>query len=151
MQRILFQIRPFHMRDLDQAASAVNRAIYSAYAFFGYPFPVSVTRGRLLDSLASGEKFWVPEANGAVVGILSLTSHYVEKLFIAPEWQGKGLGATLLGHAKTLYPAYLELDCFQENHAACRFYERHGFKARRYKPHDLPAIPQVIYRWQGKA
>jgi GNAT superfamily N-acetyltransferase len=145
----LFQIRPFHPRDLDAAASAVNRAIYAAYAFFGYPYPASVTRQRLSASLDDGEQFWVPEANGVVVGLLSLKPNYIEKLFIAPEWQGHGIGSALIRKAKSLYRHRIELDCFQENRLACGLYEAHGFRPYGWVTHDEPAIPQVLYRWEG--
>lgn len=145
----LFQIRPYYPRDLDAAASAVNRAIYMAYAYFGYPHPASVTRQRLLASLEEGEQFWVPEVNGAVVGLLSLQPNYIQKLFIAPEWQGHGIGSALIRKAKRLHSDYIELDCFQENRDACRLYERHGFRPTAWVTHDEPAIPQVFYRWEG--
>jgi GNAT superfamily N-acetyltransferase len=145
----LFQIRPFHQRDLDAAASAVNRAIYAAYAFFGYLYPADVTRQRLLASLNRGEEFWVPEANGAVIGLLSLTPHYIQKLFIAPEWQGQGIGSALIRKTKSLYRDYVELDCFQENRSACLLYERHGFRPYAWVTHDEPAVPHVLYRWEG--
>jgi GNAT superfamily N-acetyltransferase len=145
----LFQIRPYHPRDLDAAASAVNRAIYMAYASFGYPYPASVTSQRLLASLEQGEQFWVPESNGAVVGLLSLKPNYIEKLFIAPEWQGHGIGSALIRKAKSLYHRRIDLDCFQENRDACRLYEAHGFCPYAWVTHDEPAIPQVFYRWEG--
>lgn len=50
----LFRIRPYEPRDLDAAAEAANAACRQAYAYFGYNHPVSVSRQRLLETVAEG-------------------------------------------------------------------------------------------------
>jgi putative acetyltransferase len=148
--RHLFQIRPYEPRDLDLLASAANRAIYISYAFFGYANPIAVTRSRLVDALQAGSELWVPETDGAAIGVLGLFPNFIDKLFIAPEWQGAGVGSALVAWAKSIYPCYLELRCAQENHVACRFYERHGFRAKTHRMADRPVIPEIVFRWEGR-
>lgn len=148
-QAHLFQIRPYEPRDLDAAAAAANAACRQAYAYFGYNQPVATTRARLDQSLAEGQKFFVPEANGFVVGILTLKPSFIDRLFIAPHWQGFGFGSILLDFTKSLYPSGLELHCAQQNYGARRLYERHGFVAVTHEIHKPTGIGDVIYCWPG--
>jgi GNAT superfamily N-acetyltransferase len=146
----LSRTRPFEPRDLDHVASAANRAVWKSYAFFGYDHPVSVTRARLIEALQEGSEFWVSEVSGIPVGILGLYPNFIDKLFIAPEWQSAGAGSALIDCAKSLYPTHLELHCAQENHVACRFYERHGFRAKAYRMAHSPLIPEIVFRWERR-
>ena len=145
----LFRIRPFEPRDLDAAAAAANAACRQAYAFFGYNHPVSMSRQRLADSLTEGQVFFVPEMNGVVVGILTLKPAFIDRLFIAPTWQGLGIGSACLDFAKSLYPAGLDLNCAQQNLGACRLYERHGFVPLTHRTFQPIGIGDIIYRWTG--
>jgi hypothetical protein len=88
----LLEIRPYRPSDLDAAAEAANAACRQAYAYFGYNHPVPVTRTRLSEALAEGQTCFVPEVNGVVVGILTMKPVFIDKLFIAPHWQGFGIG-----------------------------------------------------------
>jgi GNAT superfamily N-acetyltransferase len=147
--RHLFQIRAYEPRDLNHVVDAANRAIRNAYAFFGHDHPLGVTRDRLIEALARGSTLWVPEANGAPAGVLGLFPNFVDKLFVTPEWQCGGIGTALLDFAKSIYSTHLELRCAQENHAACRFYEKCGFRPKVHRIADRPSIPEIVYRWEG--
>jgi putative acetyltransferase len=145
----LFRIRSYEPRDLDAAALAANAACRQAYAYFGYNHPVSVTRTRLAEALDEGQSCFVPEVDGVVIGILTLKPSYLDKLFIAPEWQGFGFGSACLNFAKALFPSGIELHCAQQNFAACRLYERHGFVPVTHLIHEPLGIGDIIYRWPG--
>jgi ribosomal protein S18 acetylase RimI-like enzyme len=145
----LFRIRPYEPRDLDAAAEAANAACHQAYAYFGYNHPVSATRTRLGQSLADGQRFFVPEIDGVVVGILTLKPSYIDRLFISPRWQGLGIGTACLDFAKSLYPSGIELHCAQQNLGACRLYERHGFVAVNHLVFEPIGVGDIVYRWPG--
>ena len=145
----LVQIRRFHPRDLDDAARAANAACRQAYAFFGYSHHVGTTHQRLLEALDEGQDFWIAEIAGAVAGIMTLMPHFIDKLFFAPHHQARGLGSAMISKAKSLFPDRLELHCAQQNYAACRFYERHGFRPVTYRLDDTIGIPEIVYRWAG--
>jgi len=145
----LFRIRPLEPRDLDAAAEAANAACRQAYAFFGYDLPVSASRERIREAQVHGERCFVPEVAGVVVGILTLKPAFIERLFIAPCWQGHGMGAACLDFTKSLYPSGLELHCAQQNYAARRLYERHGFIAVAEYIYEPIGIGDVVYRWPG--
>lgn len=145
----LFRIRPYEPRDLDAAARAANAACRQAYAYFGYNHPVAVTRTRLAEALAEGQRCFVPESDGVVVGILTLKPAFIDRLFIAPVWQGLGFGTALIDFTKSLYPAGIELHCAQQNFGACRLYERHGFVPVTHLIFEPLGIGDVVYRWPG--
>jgi GNAT superfamily N-acetyltransferase len=146
----LFQIRRFHPRDLDGAARAANAACWQAYAIFGYDYPVARTRSRLKEALAEGQDFWIPEIDGIVAGVLTLLPNFIDKLFLAPQWQGLGIGSALIAKAKALFPDCLELHCAQLNSSACRFYERHGFTACEHRIYAPMGVADIVYRWEGR-
>jgi putative acetyltransferase len=93
-------------------------------------------------------KMWVAERAGRLVGMLALDRDEVDRLYVAPEAQGQGVGSALLDHAKALCPGGLRLVTLMENQPARRFYERRGFEAydhgRSPQPEDEP---DVWYRW----
>ena len=70
---------------------------------------------------------WVAEADGGVIGFMSLGDGWVEQLYVAPDWSGRGIGSRLISLAKQRRPGGLQLWTFQANRGARRFYERHGF------------------------
>jgi putative acetyltransferase len=72
-------------------------------------------------------ELWVvcPE-EGPPVGFMALSGAKVEALFIAPEWQRRGIGRRLLEHARGL-KGPLTVDVNEQNPEAVRFYEACGF------------------------
>jgi GNAT superfamily N-acetyltransferase len=61
------------------------------------------------------EKVLVAEVNELVVGFKALEGDHVDLLYIAPSFQGRGIGDTLLAMAKELRPSGLTLWTFQRN------------------------------------
>src|SRR6266446_2538728 len=69
------------------------------------------------------EEVLVAEVNRLVVGFIALEGDHVDHLYIAPAYQGRGIGDTLLAMAKELRPDGLMLWTFQRNARARQFYE----------------------------
>ncbi|TCD27871.1 GNAT family N-acetyltransferase [Pedobacter psychrodurus] len=109
----------------------------------------------------SGGAFWGAKLNGELIGTIALIavpghqSGAIRKMFVKKDFRGKDLGVaqallkTLLGYCadNNLNEVYLGTkDILQ---AACRFYERNGFKQVEMK--DLPsyfprmAVDNVFY------
>ena len=76
---------------------------------------------------------WVASAKQQVCGFMALVGSRLVALFVAPEWQSKGVGTQLLIHAKSLRH-HLELHMFLDNNDAFEFYLRHQFKVLWQKP-----------------
>jgi GNAT superfamily N-acetyltransferase len=93
---------------------------------------------------------WVAEAEGAVIALLALDEDWVDQLYVAPGWTGKGVGSRLLGMAKQRRPTGLRLWTFQANAGARRFYERNGFVATATTDGDNEeGAPDVRYQWEA--
>jgi putative acetyltransferase len=89
-------------------------------------------RRRFEWEIAAQEQVHVAEIDGRLAGFLAVRDDgggrgYLHQIFVAPEYQGRGVGAALMTLAKRLAPAGLRLHTLQRNVQAAAFYERHGF------------------------
>jgi GNAT superfamily N-acetyltransferase len=64
---------------------------------------------------------------GGIAGFIALHAGFVHALYVAQDRRGQGVGQTLLDDAKSC-SKILELNTFQANAAAQRFYARAGFR-----------------------
>lgn len=73
---------------------------------------------------------------------------WIEQLYVAPGWTGRGLGARLLARALEDLPRPVRLYCFQANTGARAFYERHGFRAIAFGDgsQNEEGCPDVLYQ-----
>ena len=76
--------------------------------------------------MLSEAEVWVYEEEGDICGFIGLTGDYVAGLFVAEEYRGRRIGHNLLEHAKQLH-RYLQLNVYEKNLRARKFYEREGF------------------------
>ena len=64
--------------------------------------------------------------------IESIAQMELQKIYVLPEYQGKGVGTALIKEVKSLakevYPDYIWLDTHISNENAIRLYEKNGFK-----------------------
>jgi GNAT superfamily N-acetyltransferase len=95
---------------------------------------------------------WVAEAEGALVALMIVGEGWLEHLYVAPGWTGRGIGSRLLALAQADQRA-LELWAFQANLGARRFYERHGFGVvEETDGHaNEERTPDVRYEWRAEA
>jgi len=102
------------------------------------------------------EEVWVAEENGRLLGFLgiehstNLDAPVLEKIYVDPAEQNRGVGSALLDKAKELRPSELYLWVFQKNPAR-RLYERHGFELVELTDgaDNMEREPDALYRWNG--
>jgi GNAT superfamily N-acetyltransferase len=102
------------------------------------------------------EEVWVAEEDGRLLGFLgiehstNLGAPVLEKLYVEPAEQNRGVGAALLDKAKELRPDELYLWVFQKNPAR-RLYERNEFVLVRLTDgaDNMEREPDALYRWAG--
>jgi len=102
------------------------------------------------------EEVWVAEEEGRLLGFLgiehstNLDAPVLEKLYVEPAEQNRGIGLALLEMAKELRPAELYLWVFQKNPAR-RLYERNGFVLVKLTDgaDNMEREPDALYRWNG--
>ena len=99
------------------------------------------------------EEVLVAEVNQLVVGFIALEGDHVDHLYIAPAYQGRGIGDTLLAMAKEVRPDGLMLWTFQRNARARQFYEARGFVAAELTDgsRNEEREPDAPYRWLPSA
>ena len=76
--------------------------------------------------LYSGETY-VFEKDGLIKGFVSLCEDNLAALFVAPSFQGKGIGRQLMAKAKGVRNN-LQLTVYEENNKSVEFYKKCGFK-----------------------
>jgi len=100
-----------------------------------------------------GWSLYVADDNGRLAAMLAmhLPDCYLDQLFVAPEYQGDGLGRRLLTFTRQHLPDEIWLRCVRENEKAWRWYEREGFVFE--KEQVEPAMGRVMkyYRWRKSA
>lgn len=99
------------LAELEPAARLVRRVVRECVARWLEPDAIAeycefATAGSLLARFESGHKFWIAMLNGAVTGVMEIKgAAHVLMLFIAPEYQRRGIARALLTAAFPGFPA----------------------------------------------
>jgi len=95
--------------------------------------------------------WWIARYSGSVAGYMLLEGQGLEHLYVHPVWQGRGIGAALLNHAKASSERRIVLWTFQRNARARQFYEAHGFRAVACTAGDnQEGEPDIQYAWSPR-
>ena len=101
------------------------------------------------DIIASESDVWLEVDGSCIRGFVALQGSCIDRLYVDPAFQRRGVGTALLRHARERCPDGLELYTHRQNRRACRFYEKHGFRAVRYGISPPPeSVPDVEYHWR---
>jgi putative acetyltransferase len=124
-------VRPAGVEDIPVLATLAERSYRAAFAGI---LEQDVLTGRNAAFFAerfasSWARMLVALERKTPVGFLLMNDGHIDMLFMDPAASGRGGGALLLKEAEQLGARSLE--CFRDNHAARRFYERHGWQVER--------------------
>ena len=101
------------------------------------------------ENTASRCQIWVADRCARVAGFLAIRGSYIDRMYVGPGDQRRGVGTALLEKARELSPKGLELHTHQKNRRARAFYEKHGFRPLRFGVSPPPENePDVEYRWR---
>ncbi|WHZ00721.1 GNAT family N-acetyltransferase [Neobacillus sp. YX16] len=84
-----------------------------------------------------------------VVGMIAYNLTEISQLYIHNDFQGIGLGQTLLDIAKRNSIGRLTLYTFEVNKSAQRFYEKHGFKMIGKGHENEENLADILYEWKS--
>ena len=147
------RLRPFREADFEALVLLWHETKQDAYPY------LPLEQGRTLDEEAGffGVRIlprctiFVVEIRGRLAGFLAVDGSYVDRLYVHPRCQRRGVGSLLLQKALELSPDGVELHTHQKNETACAFYEKHGFRPVRYGTSPPPeSEPDVEYHWRPK-
>jgi GNAT superfamily N-acetyltransferase len=143
-------IRPARPDEYDEVARVWMESWVSTGLDEASNFLLANLRARVAREIENGWSLYVADDDGRIAAMLALhlPDRYLDQLFVAPDYQGKGLGRRLLGFTRDHLPDEIELRCVRENDKAWRWYEREGFLFEREAPE--PAIGRMMkyYRWK---
>jgi putative acetyltransferase len=128
------RVRSAHAADIPALADIAERSYRSAFEDILEAEVLAERDAAFFAGRFAGawERMLVALSDEIPIGFLLMTDAHIDMLFMDPQASGQGGGALLLAHAEALGAASLE--CFRDNHAARRFYERHGWRlAREYE------------------
>jgi len=122
-------LRPYTAADEDAAIALWQRTWQAGYPDIDFAARVAWWRTRWRDELVPKATIVVAEADGTIVGFVTIepATGYLDQLVVAPEAWGSGTAAALLAEAKGIAPAGIDLLVNTDNARAVRFYRKHGF------------------------
>ena len=128
--------------------------VRSGRAAFTWADPEMFQADNLIAWAEQGETLYLALDGGRPVGMMSFwrPDNFIHNLFVAPEAQGRGVGAALLDFAYGIADGPVTLKCDLANAAALRFYARRGMTEiqRGVRPDSGPYVvflqPQYIAR-----
>ncbi|MFK9090819.1 GNAT family N-acetyltransferase [Bacillus salipaludis] len=82
-----------------------------------------------------------------VVGMAAYNDREISQLYIHKDYQGIGIGQTLLEKVKAQSGGRLTLFTFEINKNAQRFYEKHGFETIGRGHENEENLPDIQYEW----
>ena len=92
-------------------------------------------------------KTLVYKEHNIIKGFVSIMNDsFIGALFVLEDYQGKGIGKSLIDYCKNLYPK-LELSVYKENTSAVAFYRKCGFKIEKeMQCEDIPN-KEYLMKW----
>ena len=85
-----------------------------------------------------------------VVGMIAYNEREISQLYIHIDYQGIGIGQTLLNKVKEQSSGRLTLYTFEVNENAQLFYEKNGFKIIGRGHENEENLPDIQYEWISK-
>lgn len=127
-------VRQHEESDLDGVMSSWESASRIAHPFLKEAF-LETERYNIPNVYLPNTDTWVAEVDGSVVGFIALMGNEVGAIFLDPEFQGKGVGRSLMDKAQELHET-LEVEVFKANSIGRKFYDRYGFQLLAESVHE---------------
>ena len=150
MEATRFALRRYRDDDEDAAIELWRRTWQRTYPQIDFTARLPWWRERWRNELVPVATITVGEGDGGLVGFVTVDEQtgYLDQLVVAPEAWGSPLAALLLGEAKRMAPAVLDLEVNTDNARAVRFYQKHGFIVTGGSVNRRSGAPLFIMRWR---
>jgi GNAT superfamily N-acetyltransferase len=143
-------IRPAHADEYDEIARVWMESWVSTGLEQASNYLLANLRARLRREVENGWSLFVADDGGRFAAMLALrpSDGCLGQLFIAPDYQGQGLGKRLLAFTRKQMPNEIWLRCVRENDKAWRWYEREGFVFEKEEVNPMTGFMMKVYRWK---
>jgi ribosomal protein S18 acetylase RimI-like enzyme len=143
-------IRTARSDEYDEVARVWMESWVSTGLEDGSKYLLANLRARVPHEMAKGWSLYVADDGGRIAAMLALhlSDCYLDQLFVAPEYQRRGLGRRLLGFTREHLPDEIWLRCVRENDRAWRWYEREGFVFEKQAIEPMTGFTMKYYRWK---
>jgi GNAT superfamily N-acetyltransferase len=143
-------IRPARADEYDEVARIWMNSWASTGIEAASDLLLTNLRARVLREVDNGWSLFVADDGGRLAAMLALrlSDGCLGQLFIAPDYQGRGLGKQLLAFTREQMPNEIWLRCVRENDKAWRWYEREGFVFEKEEVNPITGFMMKIYRWK---
>jgi ribosomal protein S18 acetylase RimI-like enzyme len=142
-------IRPARSDEYDEVARVWMEGWVSTGLEDASNFLLAKLRARVPMEVENGWSLYVADDNGKLAAMLAihLPKGYLDQLFVAPEYQGRGIGRQLLAFTRKHLPDQIWLRCVRENEKAWRWYEREGFVFEQEQVEPMTGFVMKYYAW----
>jgi putative acetyltransferase len=137
-------IRKYQPADREDVLSVWADASAVAHPFLSHEF-LALERHNIPNVYLPKADTWVWEADGRVVGFMSLLGNEVGALFVDPGTQRAGIGRALIGRARALR-GELEVEVFKDNVLGRAFYAKCGFEVMYHRIHEQTGLEIIRLR-----
>ena len=146
----LLTIRAARTEEYDEIARVWMDSWVSTGLAQASDFLLAQLRARIPREVENGWSLFVVDDRGTLAAMLALhlRKKYLDQLFVVPEYQGRGLGRTLLAFTRRCLPDEIELRCVRENEKAWRWYERERFVFEKEAVEPMTGFVMKYYRWK---
>jgi ribosomal protein S18 acetylase RimI-like enzyme len=143
-------IRPARPDEYDEVARVWMESFVSTGLEDGSKYLLANLRARVPMEIEKGWSLYVADDGGRIAAMLALhlRDRYLDQLFVAPDYQGNGLGRRLLAFTREQLPDEIWLRCIRENDKAWRWYEREGFVFEKEEVESKTGFTMKYYRWK---
>ena len=143
-------IRPALAHEYDEIAGIWMKSWVTTGLAEASNFLLANLRARVRQEIEGGWSLFVADDKGNLAAMLALhmPNKYLDQLFVAPEYQGKGIGRQLLAFTRQQLPDEVQLRCVRENEKTWRWYEREGFVYEKEEIAQATGFMMKYYRWK---
>jgi GNAT superfamily N-acetyltransferase len=143
-------IRPARPDEYDEVARVWMESWVSTGLEDGSKYLLAELVARVPRDVEKGWSLFVADDEGRIAAMLALhlSRCYLDQLFVAPAYQGAGLGRRLLAFTRQHLPDEIWLRCVRENVKAWRWYEREGFVFEKEALEPKIGFMMKYYRWK---
>jgi ribosomal protein S18 acetylase RimI-like enzyme len=141
-------VRPIKSEEVRAAAKLLFKSAEEAFRETKWNHSEQETLDWFESVFERWSEVWVAAAGRELAGVMCLSPGFLDQLFVAQNWQGRGVGTSLLDRAKLSCPQGFKLYVFQNNTSAVAFYDGKGLERGKSGISPDEGEPDYEYTWR---